>query len=222
VASNGAIQSVQEVAPEKTNVSIEQLRSALSGAYTQLTGKTASKSFLDILTAQARLETGNGQHMWNYNFSGIKGAGPEGMTAKLHTHEILGGKDGEIVDGFRAYSSLQAGSTDYEHLLQHQFHAALDCAQRGDVDGFAHALKTSGYYTASEDSYSAALHSITGGTPHAVAAASASRGSQMSLESADSMGSDASHAMTVDMVHRMMDALSASASRIVSPDDDRS
>jgi flagellum-specific peptidoglycan hydrolase FlgJ len=222
VATNGAIQNVHEVTPEKTEVSIDQLRSALSGAYTQLTGKVASKPFLDILTAQARLETGNGQHMWNYNFSGIKGAGPEGMTAKLHTHEILGGKDVEIVDGFRAYSSLQEGATDYVHLLQHQFHAALDCAQRGDVDGFAHQLRASGYYTASEQDYSRALHSITGGTPHAVTAQSAARGAEMSLESASSPGANASQPLTTEMIQRMMDALTVSASSIANPDDDRS
>lgn len=151
----------RQVAAHATHATMPQLRAAIARACTKVNGRAPSARFLDVLTAQAAVETGRGEHMYNWNFGGIKGSAPSGGTAVLRTKEILDGKEVVIHDGFRAYASIDEGATDYVALLRRRFGAAVDAAQRGDVDGFAHALKASGYYTASVDDYAAALRGVT-------------------------------------------------------------
>ena len=152
----------REVEPRRTQVSQGEIRDAIARAHAKVTGRAASGATLDVLTAQASLETASGGRMYNYNFGGIKGAGPTGETAKLRTHEVLGGKDVEIRDGFRAYRTIDEGATDYVRLMKDRFPGAMAQAERGDVDGFARALKQSSYYTADEKSYASGLRSLMG------------------------------------------------------------
>ena len=152
----------REVEPKRTQVSQVEIRDAIARAHTKVTGRAASGATLEVLTAQASLETASGGRMYNFNFGGIKGSGPTGETAKLRTHEVLGGKDVEIRDGFRAYRTLDEGATDYVRLIKDRFPGAMAQAERGDVDGFAKALKQSGYYTADEKSYASGLRSLMG------------------------------------------------------------
>ena len=152
----------REVEPKRTQVSQGEIRDAIARAHTKVTGRAASGAALDVLTAQASLETASGGRMYNYNFGGIKGSSSSGETAKLRTHEVLGGKDVEIRDGFRAYRSLDEGATDYVRLIKDRFPGAMAQAERGDVDGFAKALKQSGYYTAPEKDYASGLRSLMG------------------------------------------------------------
>jgi flagellum-specific peptidoglycan hydrolase FlgJ len=100
--------------------------------------------------------------MYNYNFGGIKGSSPQGDTANYLTHEVIGGQNLTVRQGFRAYGSIDEGAEDYVRLLSHQFGPALSSAKVGDVRGFAHALKQAGYYTSSEDQYASALQSLAG------------------------------------------------------------
>lgn len=153
-----------EVEPQRTQVSRADLRGAIGRAHQKLTGHAASPAFLDVLTAHASLETGSGTQMYNYNFGGIKGAGPTGETARCRTKEVLNGHEVEVRDGFRAYRSLDEGAVDYVRLMRERFGAAALHAARGDVDGFAHALKQARYYTADESKYASALRGLAGKT----------------------------------------------------------
>ena len=216
-----AARPAHEVAAQATHATLPQLRAALARATQQVTGQAPSARFLDVLTAQAAVETGRGEHMYNWNFGGIKGSGPSGATTTLRTKEILDGKEVEIRDGFRAYKSIDEGAVDYVSLLQRRFGGAVSAAQRGDVDGFAYALKSSGYYTASADDYAAALRGIVkeasragGATGVSDATGDPSLGAIPSLESLP-QGDFASS----DLLGRVLDAVSASTARIAAPTD---
>ncbi len=214
--------SVRHVEAHRTPVSQADLRGAIGRAYTKVTGKSASAATLDTLTAQASLETGRGGSMYNYNFGGIKGHSASGDTADYMTHEVLGGQDVKIKQGFRAYSSLDEGAEDYVKVLQKRFSGALDAAGTGNVDSFAHALKQEGYYTASETSYASALRSLSGqaGTSPAsnVGTTSPAPGSVDGLTAAlASAGASASLPTATELQH-VFDALNVSAMRIASPD----
>ncbi len=157
-----AIALAREVEPRRTQVSQGEIRDAIARAHAKVTGRAPSAPTLDVLTAQASLETASGGRMYNFNFGGIKGRAPSGETARLRTHEVLSGKDVEIRDGFRAYRTIDEGATDYVRLMRDRFPAAMAQAERGDVDGFARALKQSNYYTANEKAYASGLRSLIG------------------------------------------------------------
>lgn len=139
-----------------------QIRSAIARAHEHLVGRPASRPLLDVLTAQVAHETGRGQSMYNYNFGGIKGAGTHGETARCRTREILGGTEKVVVDGFRSYRTAEEGAVDYLAFLQRRYGSALRAAESGDVTGYAAELKRKGYYTASVESYTAALRALVG------------------------------------------------------------
>jgi hypothetical protein len=216
--------SVRHVDAHRTPVSQADLRSAIGRAYTKVTGKSASAATLDTLTAQASLETGRGGSMYNYNFGGIKGHSASGDTADYVTHEVLGGQDVKIKQGFRAYSSLDEGAEDYVKVLQKRFSGALDAAGSGNVDSFAHALKQEGYYTASETSYASALRSLSGQTGTSPASnvgttsptAPGDLGSVNGLSMA--MASANASLPTATELQHVFDALNVSAMRIAAPD----
>jgi hypothetical protein len=197
------------VDPCRTPVSPADLRSAIGRAYQRVTGRAASSSLLDTLTAQASLETGHGAQMYNYNFGGIKGASPEGATANCLTHEVIASRDVTVRQGFRAYGSIDRGAEDYVRVLSKRFGGALAKAQVGDVDGFAHALKQAGYYTASEASYAAALHGQSG------TGALAGAGGLRPVPTSEALGQGAPTSVELT---RVLDALSTSALRITASD----
>jgi hypothetical protein len=211
VSAAGAISS-QSVDPTRTPVCPEDLRAAIGRAYQRVTGKAASKTLLDNLTAQASLETGRGAQMYNYNFGGIKGSSPTGQTAHCLTHEVVSGKQITLSQGFRAYGSVDAGAEDYVRVLRKNFGAALGQAELADVGGFAHALKQAGYFTANESDYAAALqgqlgaNSLAGTTPVAPAP---------TVPDLDKFFDSA-------RLTRISNALAESALRIASPDVDLS
>jgi hypothetical protein len=118
------------------------------------------------------------------------------------THEVLGGQDVTVAQGFRAYGSLEEGARDYVSVLKDRFPAAFAQAASGKVDGFAHALKTSHYYTASEQAYDAGLRAA-GGLPAAAPATVSAPPSDFS---------------TSEELSRVLDAVAASAARIAAPD----
>jgi hypothetical protein len=165
-------------------------------------GKIPSATLLDNLTAQASLETGRGAQMYNFNFGGIKGASPSGQTAECLTHEVIGGSQVTVRQGFRAYGTIDEGAEDYVRVLKRNFGAALGQAEHADIGGFAHALKGAGYYTASECDYASALRGQGAAT---TAARPTPEPSLNSFFNADSLS-------------RVCNAISASALRIVSPD----
>lgn len=159
--ANGATRPAELVAARRTALSGEEAASALSQAYTQLTGERPSAGTTAILTAQWAHETGRGASMYNYNFGGIKGTGPSGLTVAQLTREGWGADERQIVDRFRAYNSPTEGATDYVRLLQARYPKALEAAGKGDAAGFVHALKARGYFTGNEQAYVRSVASMS-------------------------------------------------------------
>lgn len=151
-----------EVEPRRTPVTRGEIRAAIARGLERLDGRRPSDATVDVLTAQASLETASGDRMFNFNFGGIKGRSPDGATAVCRTKEIVAGREVATKDGFRAYASLDDGALDYVRTMKQRFGAALAPAARGDVAGFAHALKSAGYYTASEADYTRGLERLAG------------------------------------------------------------
>jgi len=150
----------REVAPQRTPATRADLRSAIRRALEHAEGARPPEQLVDVLTAHASLETASGDKMYNFNFAGIKGRSPAGATAVCRTREVIGGHDVVIRDGFRAYATIDEGARDYVRTMKAQFSGALAPAARGDVSGFASALKRAHYYTASEADYARGLTSL--------------------------------------------------------------
>lgn len=182
VASAPAV--VRQVAPQQTKVTRADLRAAIGRALERTDGQRPPAQLVDVLTAHASLETASGDRMYNFNFGGIKGASPSGCTAACRTREVVNGKEIVIRDGFRAYASLDEGALDYVRTMKTRFGAALAPAARGDVAGFASALKRSHYYTASEADYARGLTSLMGAPiGHASSGAKVSLATDLGLSS---------------------------------------
>ncbi|HEX6274450.1 MAG TPA: glucosaminidase domain-containing protein [Polyangiaceae bacterium] len=141
------------VVPVKTELSTEQASSLLAFAYQKVTGEAPTPECTALLTAQWAHETGSGSSMVNYNFGGIKGAGPDGHSVLCSTREGWGANEVRIKDGFRAYSTAEDGALDYVALLQRRYPEALEAAKNGDPNGMVRALKQGGYFTGNEAVY---------------------------------------------------------------------
>lgn len=221
----------RKVEPQRTPVTRADLRAAIGRALERTSASKPSAELVDVLTAQASLETASGASMYNFNFGGIKGHAPDGGIASLRTHEVLGGKDVVIRDGFRAYASLDDGARDFVSTMKTRFGGAVDAASRGDVAGFASALKRSGYYTASETDYARGLASLmrapSGALSSPAAIAAAPRAQGASFTTPDFGLTSAGLARVGDALDadRWLGALAPSAShasRAAAEDDDDS
>ncbi len=146
-----------QVAAERTPLSGEQAATALASAYRERRGSEPSPETLAILTSHWSLETGQGASMYNFNFAGIKGTSPQGLTTVMRTREGHGASEVHIRDGFRAYRSADEGASDYLGLLERRYGAALSAAEVGDAASFVRELKSGGYFTGDERSYERGL-----------------------------------------------------------------
>lgn len=144
----------------RTRLSAGQAQEALRAAWEKVTGEAPSDKTLALITAQWAHETGNGASMFNYNFAGIKGTGPSGLTVSQHTREGYGETERRIVDNFRAYRSAEEGATDYVALLKRRFPEAVEGARQGDPGAFVRGLKAKGYFTGHEGAYLNSVASI--------------------------------------------------------------
>ncbi|MBL9028110.1 MAG: hypothetical protein JNL21_38315 [Myxococcales bacterium] len=147
----------REVDTRATPLSPGEIKSSLATAYQKLHGREAPRELLDTLTAQVCTETASGARMHDYNFGGIKGQSPNGLTARVSTREVLDGREVKIKDGFRAYRTPIEGALDYVSFLERRFPRALEAAEKGDVNGYVGALKAGRYFTADESAYAAAI-----------------------------------------------------------------
>lgn len=154
--------SAQLVAPTRTRLDRGQASTALASAYGKVVGEEPSPETVKILTAQWAHETGHGASMFNYNFGGIKGAGPEGLSVAQRTREGWGENERTIVDNFRAYRSAEEGATDYVSLLARRYPEAVQAAREGDPEGFVRALKARGYFTGNEAAYTRSIVALSG------------------------------------------------------------
>lgn len=69
-----------------------------------------------LITAQAILESGWGEHAPSYNLFGIKGTGPAG-TQKLLTTEYINGRPVKVYANFRAYHNYGESLEDHTNLF---------------------------------------------------------------------------------------------------------
>jgi hypothetical protein len=162
-ASRGAEQNVSGatlVPVVRTQLSAGQAQEALRAAWQRVTGEAPSDKTLALITAQWAHETGSGASMYNYNFAGIKGAGPEGLSVAQHTREGYGASERRIIDNFRAYRSAEEGAADYVQLLSRRFPEAVQGARQGDPGAFVRGLKARGYFTGNESQYLNRVSSI--------------------------------------------------------------
>lgn len=154
-----APQTPQNLVPViRTKLSADQAQEALRTAWERVTGEAPTDKTLALITAQWAHETGNGASMYNYNFAGIKGKSPEGLSVAQRTTEGHGATERRIVDNFRAYRSAEDGATDYVKLLVRRFPDAVEGAKQGDPQAFVRGLKSRGYFTGHEGAY---LNSVT-------------------------------------------------------------
>lgn len=202
-----------EVEPMRTRASMGEMRGAIDSAYRSLYGRAPTKATLDTLTAQAALETGRGEHMFNFNFGGIKGTSPTGETARYRTREVVDGQSIHITDGFRAYRSLEDGAKDFVSLLSRRYAGALERADRGDVRGYAESLRSSGYYTAPVDEYALGLTRLVG----ELGGTSTSAPSQPSITPRITDRAAIEALPTVASLDRFIDALSVDVARLAAP-----
>ena len=149
------------VPPTRTRLDGTQAADALRAAFTNVTGQPPSEHTVAILTAQWAHETGNGASMYNYNFGGIKGMGPSGLSVSQRTKEGFGATEHTITDRFRAYRTAEEGATDYVKLLTQRFPEAIKAAQNGDPAGFVTGLKQRGYFTGDASVYTRSVTSLT-------------------------------------------------------------
>lgn len=141
------------VAATRTELTSEQASTALRDAWEAHFGEAPREETVAVLTAQWSHETGNGHSMYNFNFGGIKGTGPSGLTVSQRTKEGWGANETTIRDNFRAYKSAEEGASDYLSLLRRRYAGALKAAHQGDPAGFVRGLKKGGYFTGNEGAY---------------------------------------------------------------------
>jgi hypothetical protein len=149
------------VTPERTPLSGTEAAQAIESAWTSVIGAPPSRSTVAVLTAQWAHETGRGKSMLNYNFGGIKGTGPSGLSAAYGTKEGWGASEVHITDNFRAYRSAEEGAKDYIGFLARKFPKAIDAAKGGDPDTFVRALKERGYFTGNEAAYRTSVAALS-------------------------------------------------------------
>jgi flagellum-specific peptidoglycan hydrolase FlgJ len=151
------------VEAQRTRLTPDEASRAIREALNRATGTAPNDQTVALLTAQWAHETAHGASMYNYNFGGIKGTGPSGLTVAQRTKEGWGHNERSVTDHFRAYESAQDGANDYVKLLMAHYPEALTAASRGDASGFVHGLKQRGYFTGDERAYERSVTSISAG-----------------------------------------------------------
>jgi flagellum-specific peptidoglycan hydrolase FlgJ len=149
------------IAATTTHISGSEAAASLATAYQNVFHEPPSPPTLRVLVAQWSHETGGGRAMKNYNFGGIKGASPAGLSAAYLTTEGQGEAAVKITDRFRAYVSPVEGATDYVKFLATRFSGAMAHARQGDAEGFVRSLKQGGYFTGSEEDYVRSVTRLT-------------------------------------------------------------
>ena len=151
---------VRELPPTRTPLSGHEAARAIDTAYRRTFGRAPSRDTLAVLVAQWSHETGGGQSMYSFNFAGIKGTGPSGLTTALKTREGHDATERTLVDHFRAYRSADEGAADWLKLLGQRFPGAVRAADAGDAKAFVASLATGGYFTGSAEAYTSSVERL--------------------------------------------------------------
>jgi len=135
----------------RTPATAQQVFSAIQNEWASTVGGTPTQSALIIMVTQSALETNSWQSMWNWNIGNLAGTGSAYyVMLKAYTG---------VTRPYRAYASLNDGTSAYLSLMASRYSAAVQSAMTGDLDGFASNLKAQGYYEEAESSYLSALES---------------------------------------------------------------
>jgi hypothetical protein len=153
--------STQSTQVQRTRMTPSAASAELRRAWTKVTGEAPDDKTVALLTAQWAHETAHGASMYNYNFGGIKGTGPTGLSVEQHTKEGWGRNERQITDRFRAYENPEAGAEDYVKLLTHRFPEATSAARAGNAQGFVQGLKQRGYFTGDAQAYQRSVNSLS-------------------------------------------------------------
>jgi mannosyl-glycoprotein endo-beta-N-acetylglucosaminidase len=148
------------VAPTRTRLTGSEAAGALRAAWTEVRGRAPSPETLSLLVGQWAHETGRGASMRNFNFGGLKGTGPSGLSATCSTREGWGDSEVRVNAHFRAYGTAEEGARDYVSLLARRYPDAVRAAEQGDAKGFVTALKAKGYFTDNEATYLRSIQSL--------------------------------------------------------------
>lgn len=153
-----------KVTAKRTPVSPSEMKKAMLQS-SQAIGEPLTNEAVSVLLAQWALETGWGRSMYCYNIGNIKSDQKSGNWYFIRCREVIGGKTvwfdpDHPACCFRAYQTLLDGAVEYVRFLKKKYRAAWASAKNGDCRGFCHELKRLGYYTASENSYTAAVSSL--------------------------------------------------------------
>ncbi len=160
-APHGSPPKTRTIAASATHISGGEAAASLATAYQNVFHEPPSPATLRVLVAQWSHETGGGRAMMNFNFGGIKGTSPAGLSAAYRTTEGQGESAVKITDRFRAYGSAIEGATDYVKFLATRFSGAMAQARQGNPEGFVRALKDGGYFTGSEEDYVRSVTRLT-------------------------------------------------------------
>jgi len=152
--------TAKRVEATRTPLSSTEASDAIARAFESLTGIPLDGPAKSILTAQWAHETGHGASMYNFNFGGIKGVGPSGLTVSQRTKEGYGANEHRITDQFRAYNTIEEGATDYAKLLLTRYGDAVNAARAGDPQGFVRGLRQKGYFTGDPTAYERSITTI--------------------------------------------------------------
>lgn len=148
---------------------LDYVRAIRSGLET-ITGKTPPDGQVAVLTAQSALESGRWRSMHRFNPGNIKASADyEYLYCQFRCNEVINGKlqwfdPPNPQCNFRAFMDLETGVVDYLRFLSQRARYAAPWAAslKGDPAAFVHALKMSGYFTASEGPYLKGVVSLFG------------------------------------------------------------
>lgn len=174
-----------------TPLSIEQLAQALRDGSAKALGQPVAAECLAVLTAQACLETGNGQKLHCFNFGNVKNSKSwDGLFCRYKCDEIVtpdmaayaarlgpctilpwtNGKSRVVCvpphpwTEFRAFASAVDGGAQYVAELFQHFPRAWGLAYSGNAAGYVEALGAAGYFTGDLEPYRRAVVSIAAKT----------------------------------------------------------
>ncbi len=144
----------------RTPMSGEEAERSIRSAWKEVTGAEPSRETVAVLWAQWAHETARGTRMFGFNFAGLKGTGPTGMSLRLRTVEGHDETARAVREVFRAYPDAAQGARDWLELLNHRYPDAVKAAERGDAAGFVRGLRARNYFTGSEQVYRRAIEGL--------------------------------------------------------------
>jgi hypothetical protein len=161
---------------KKTPLTFAEVADAIPIAFQRSEGKLPSLMTVAKLIAQSSLETGNYQHMWNYNFGNVKKrwSPDDGLSFTMfRCNEIINGKVAwfdppHLQTHFRAFETAADGVADWQRLIlkgtRYAPAKALLVDDAASGHDFAFKLGECGYYTADKALYSNAVNRLTEST----------------------------------------------------------